>query len=139
MLRRSPRRFAWSFPRAPGRTCFQAKPESLGAGGCAVKPARLAIARALLIVVGASSPALHVREAHALVVCQKGKKLKLRPGGCTGKEARVPLDADTLRGMTPEELLAPLSARIQALERLLAVTTTVMTTTTVAVTTSTIS
>ena len=98
--------------------------------------ARAALAGTLSIIVGASSPTLHVREAHALVVCQKGKRFRLRPSGCVGKEARVALNADMLRGMGPEELLAPLSARVQALERLLAVTTT---TTTVASTTTTIS
>jgi hypothetical protein len=94
-----------------------------------------ALAGWLLMSIGATSPILHVREANALVVCQKGKKIRLRPSGCVGKETRATVDADTLRGMTPEELLAPLGARIQALERLFAVATT--TTTSVAVTTTT--
>lgn len=95
---------------------------------------RLVTGGVLMIVVAASA-FLVVRQADAVVICQKGRKIRLRTA-CGGKEMEVTLnpdsvlkalkqvdgtgsglDADLWRGKDPERVFAAVNARLASLDR----------------------
>jgi hypothetical protein len=47
-------------------------------------------------------------DAHAVVLCQKGARLKLRRDAFVGREISVRLDANTLSGRTLQAIVPPL-------------------------------
>ncbi len=65
-----------------------------------------------VVVTALAPPAAHGGRgdtAKALVVCaqrRNDKVIKVRAGTCRSNESAVPLDADTLQGFTPQQLIA---------------------------------
>jgi hypothetical protein len=70
----------------------------------------------LALGLATGSPSFLVRDANAVVVCQRGKRVKLRASTCRKKETRVGLDADTLQGLTPEQLTPGPQVTLEALK-----------------------
>ena len=74
---------------------------------------RSGLACALVALTVTASALLVVRQADAVVICQKGRKIRLRTA-CTGKEAEVTI---SLRGKDPEQVFASIDARLASLNR----------------------
>ena len=90
----------------------------------------------LVLLLGVIGSLLYAHRAEGVVLCQRGNRIVLRAEACLRREVRLPLDADTLKGKSADETLAPLEDRVRALETAvgggIATSTTSSTTTTVA-------
>ena len=73
--------------------------------------------------------------ADAMVLCRDGKRLTLRPEHCRNRETRVDIEADILEGRTLDDIVKPLEARLDALEKLVGASSTTTPTSTTSTTT----
>lgn len=64
----------------------------------------------LAVAAGAVPMDFATPEAHAVVACQKGKRVRLRPDACKKKETRVTIETDPLLPPAAAEILEALKA-----------------------------